>query len=61
MVSADDTILILNDKNVVDATNLKIADNKDIIISICAILVAIVGVVAIMIVKNMKKRKIKND
>ena len=61
VVSADDTILKLNDKNVVDATNLKIADNKDIIISICAILVAIVGVVAIMIVKNMKKRKIKND
>ena len=61
VVSADDTILKLNDKNVGDATNLKIADNKDIIISICAILVAIVGVVAIMIVKNMKKRKIKND
>ena len=61
VVSADDTILKLNDKNVVDATKLKLADNKDIIISICAILVTIVGVVAIMIVKNMKKRKIKND
>jgi hypothetical protein len=57
VVSSDDSILKLNDSKVNDVANLKVDDNKGIILSICAILVAIAGVIAIVIVKRHKEKK----
>ena len=57
VVSSDDSILKLNDSKVNDVANLKIDDNKGIILSIFAILVAIAGVITIVIVKRHKEKK----